>query len=484
MKRIFILGLIISFYSISNANTDKFYGGGSQHDRQGSVEGIVTFEHFVHYSEPSEELVENVLAESVTDKQEKEIYELIEFQLWHLFGSLLNREEYMAITKGGEQEDYEIIGYEYYAVSDVLEIYYEYTGKFQLEKEIGNSISFYLPNDPNGIYTEAGTVEVVDEHDLDNDGDIEEMLTLNPCTNHKYNEEDLFWYFWDPANDDCPLEEDEHFETVVANIVQIENTKITYPEYNKLAQIDSKTLLPIIKVSYFLGAKKELKKIDLEKISYGFAFMQKYLVEQQFEKLSSGLVAESAYLVTYEKQFQKIRVIIDLYYGNTGVDEKDVKYFYRHYSTALKESSAIFYGGHSGFGDGLNLDKMEIALGETLEFNKNYQIYFINSCSSYPYYNEEYITRKRTTEDPSGTKTLDIVSTGISAYFGKDMGMTATTFMNSVVDYASEKEVDSWQTIIDNISNSTKRRPPLLGVNGDEDNPIIAPGFYGHKDHL
>ena len=76
-----------------------------------------------------------------------------------------------------------------------------------------------------------------------------------------------------------------------------------------------------------------------------------------------------------------------------------------HFATFMKSpktADIIEYEGHSGLGANLSLKKLEI---KRLS-KKKYQLYFFNACSTYKYFNNEYLKAK------GGSKNLDIILSG------------------------------------------------------------------------
>src|SRR5690606_8123994 len=57
----------------------------------------------------------------------------------------------------------------------------------------------------------------------------------NRCTDHHYNSYGDFFYFWDVDQEGCPLQgNDTDVVRVTGQLTKYENTKKTYPEYDRL----------------------------------------------------------------------------------------------------------------------------------------------------------------------------------------------------------------------------------------------------------
>ena len=129
----------------------------------------------------------------------------------------------------------------------------------------------------------------------------------------------------------------------------------------------------------------------------------------------------------------------------------------------------MIYSGHSGLGGHLDLASIEANLGEEIKFNtEKYQIFFFDSCTSYRYYNTQYLDRKITDLDPNGTKKLDLFVNGLSTLFSAmpDSVSGLVTSVEKAVGLAAEKKTYvSYQSIAKQIDSDN-----LFGIVGDEDN--------------
>ena len=77
------------------------------------------------------------------------------------------------------------------------------------------------------------------------------------------------------------------------------------------------------------------------------------------------------------------------------------------YLEAFWHGDVFLYNGHSHFGHG----PLEPTLYGPQNFNDRYQIMMINSCISFNYYHQDFLTMK-----PGGSKNLDMVVNGLPSY--------------------------------------------------------------------
>ncbi len=386
----------------------------------------------------------------------EEVKEKIDNQVVHMFGPM-GEATVKAVPKG----DYKItnIGKAQLVARNTFSVPYTYTGTVIVQNNAtGNSYNVILPKNPDLIYKQAM------------------VLNRKPCTDHHYDSEGDFWYFWNPSNPGCRLRQGVHYDVIKSSIKRIANTNVSYPEYAKLVQNLS---VPTIKVSMMMGMDDTSKGTDPLRsgdinaqnyrgirntlIQMGFQ-ESRALSEAEFEQLVGHAVKTAHYVQEFVKEDKKARILVRLSFGPTGIDE-DSDGFHWLMKEAMENSSIMIYDGHSGLGGHLDLASIENTEGFKFQPNKNqYQIYFFNSCSSYTYYNTMYFARKKTAQDPKGTKNLDIMTNGLATYFSV-MGETNMAVVKAVDSWANDKGTMSYQTLARQIDSGN-----LFGINGDEDN--------------
>ena len=95
----------------------------------------------------------------------------------------------------------------------------------------------------------------------------------------------------------------------------------------------------------------------------------------------------------------------------------------------LRESDVFIYDGHSGLGGYLEVGRLFGNRRQTLPTDK-YQIFFFNGCSTFSYYNFDFLELKKTAADPQGTKNLEILNTTTQAFFLLGPGNAAFLIRN------------------------------------------------------
>ena len=292
---------------------------------------------------------------------------------------------------------------------------------------------------------------------------------VNRCTDKHYNSEDDLFYFWDPDIKGCPLKNNsKDVLRIEGSLERIANTISTYPEYHRLYS------LPEMRISVFLGYIDEDPKTS-RKRDYGFKTYKELgddLKRRNFNLVEEKNFKTINYLSQFEKSFRnqlgyQQKVIINVLLSDSASDSRDTT-FSSAFTEALKNSHLVAYDGHSGLGG--NLDFERFALDKLPGF---YQIFFFNGCSSYPYFNNMYFSKK-----PAGKKNLEIITAGLPT-----LTSTSTDNMLAFLSPFIEGRTHSYQTIMRSLERSNADEGTyLMGVIGDEDNQFkpegrISPSF-------
>ncbi len=122
------------------------------------------------------------------------------------------------------------------------------------------------------------------------------------------------------------------------------------------------------------------------------------------------------------------------------------------YKRALKTSDVFVFNGHSYIGYG----PLDPANFRASDFPTSYQLFFIDSCVSYNYYNEGFFLVK-----PGGTKALDTITNGIEAP-EYESGMAEGLLIARLIDGS----MPSYQSLL----LAAKATDPMRVVDGEIDN--------------
>jgi hypothetical protein len=414
-----------------------------------STEAVLTFSQEVEFmsrTEPDEELAR----------------EKIEAQVMHLFGPMSE-----APVKAVPRGNHKITGVAIRKKEGTKTTYlasYSYLGTIVVQGLSGSSYQIVLPVNPDRIYRAGVRTRANGEE-------------YNPCTDPHYQSEGDFWYFWNPDKHGCGLKEGVDFLRVSAKVRREANTERTYPEYERLADANG-----VIRLSILMGMDDPSKGKDPNRSAdinaKNFVGIARTLKSLGFERrvLSESEISEIAqvedpvaYVEEFTKQSLRAKLVVQVFFGPSGIDEESGAFHY-YVRDAMQNSALLIYDGHSGLGSNLDLPVIEETHGFRIRPPKDrYQIYFFNSCSSYPYYNTMYFRRKATAEDRRGTKNLDILTNGLATLFDV-IGESDMILVKAIDQWAAGNPGKSYQELAAAIDSSN-----LFGVNGDEDNPKTQP---------
>lgn len=426
---------LVSFSAGAQGLPPEFYSPTSQ-------EAVLQFEFYVY-------LKSGVQPSARVSKRQ------VEKQIAFLFGTLSNREE-KSVPKG----DHEL------AITSIVmdrnlgwKISYNYRGVIQTSVS-QDYVRFELPLNPDEIFG-RGLVPSAPQG------------MRIPCGDSTHPEPEYFWYFFNPHAYGCPLQAGTDYQQLDGNLQFLPSTGTTYPEYQRL--VNEK----VINAHLFFGmndpslSRNPVSSRDIGASAY--RSLRQNLIQKgyqvhtwtaaEFEKYFDG----QSFLYPFVEDFSKaapsgVTMKVRLFFGPT--DTYSAQGFFKFYQQALLQSSLLVYAGHSGLGEYLDLATLHGQSGLQFSMPKDrYQILFFNGCSSYPYYNQQYLGLKFSPQDPRGTKNLDIITNGLATLF-LAITPSTTAIFSAVENWVFSGRRMSYQDMLRTADSSN-----LMAVNGDEDNP-------------
>ena len=412
------LSLLLSFLSFICFADDKYYGAKS-------TEALLSFEGKILLSSPR----------SAAQKRAA-IQEQINFLIGH-FQAPTHLENFRYPGVMGEKN--RIVLKRENAVAEGLLVSYQFVGTVNFHRNVFGrdgkaTVPLHLPLSLDRIY-QLGVVN-----------------GKNRCTDPTYDSEGDFFYFWDPDKDGCPLKgNNTDVLRLKGQLQQLPNTTSTYPEYDQLYQ------KPVLKLSVFYGYIDRPSNRDFAAYAYReqVQIMKDLGLEFAGEE-RNGINWKAKFTGVVKTQLgNKQTIDLTLWLTDTELGASD-KVFHREIVKAFREDDIVAYDGHSGLGGNLDLELLP-----RFKFNTNYQIFFFNGCSSYPYFNAKYFAAK-----PGGKTNLDIITSGLPT-----LTSTSVTNMTAFLTPFVKGHLPSWQTIMNRIEASNGEEDTyLMGVNGDEGN--------------
>lgn len=437
-------------FTVSSAHAER-----KKYVAKNSTEAILRFSFQVTYPAAADDI--------------RTAMHFIEQQVRHLYGPM-GEARYLAVPKADHRISVTKIERDWrWTTRQVYTATYNYEGTIALENGPTDTYEVALPYFPTNVYS-SGAVG-----------------GRYPCTDPHYQSEGDFWYFWNPSKAGCPLEEGKDYENVRASVERIENTELSYPEYARLVRnvggkrvIRIDALFGLDKAKNYRDPYKTGTKRDINASNYvnlvswlkrkGYVVSKKWSQEEVDALLANkneGYGKVTVEDLTLEAD-NGVTIVVRMFFGPSGLSEDSLPFHY-FVKDAMETSSVFIYSGHSGLGGNLNLPYMEQKRGFRVQPDQsNYQLYFINGCTTYSYYNDYFFERKKSATDMAGTKNLDVITNGLATYFSV-IDDTDYYLIDAITEWAQGGRVFSYQELAD-ISDTNN----LYGVNGDEDNPTDA----------
>lgn len=184
---------------------------------------------------------------------------------------------------------------------------------------------------------------------------------------------------------------------------------------------------------------------------------RKRLVEQVIEKLAERRI-------TWEMPLQfadgkEMVLEVRSFFGREDGSHHIRERAQQRYREAFSQADVLVYSGHSHFGHG----PLEPPAFRTEHFSNRYQIYFINSCISFNYYNRDFVELK-----PGTSRNLDMVVNGLPAYI-TGTGAASAHFLDALLAPTPQ----SYENILKAMRIDTPWATgyePMRAVDGELDN--------------
>jgi hypothetical protein len=374
-----------------------------------------------------------------------------------LFGDLALND-----TKGGPKNDGVGTITKVEAIKHGYRIYYSYEGTIVLESGPRTHLTVELPNNIHEMFLKTKAAG-----------------KTNPCSDPDYPDEPDFSYFWSPKQPGCKkaIKPGADYQVIDANIERLHNTEHTRPNFERLPDDNGE-----IHISLLMGLNDSddtrnpvesegTKKDDLNAIN--FRKIRKHLIHdlgfesdgawthKQIREVVERDVRPLPYVEDFTQTYNGNRakkITVTMFFGPTDIAEDSWAFAY-FYKRAIEKSAVIIFDGHTGMGTNLTLPILEKKLNTTFNVPADrYQMMYVNSCSSYGYYNLDFFKRK-------DRQNLNVITAGLETPFDggvrTDMGM-----IEAVHNWVSRGTMVGFKTLMQRLESDN-----MSGVNGDEDNP-------------
>ncbi len=258
---------------------------------------------------------------------------------------------------------------------------------------------------------------------------------------------DVFWYYYRPEKSSCKLDEADVYRIPATVSPSPAQTKGKYPEYHKVWE--DKTFET---VAIFGKAKDGADHTDVGARGYrSFAKMvlrtlADDFVETEPADLRTQLDGNDAlpehWVIRAERRDGRKVVVNGFMTDSIGTADET---FWQAYEGLTPTADYIIYNGHSGLGS--NIRKLA---GRGVWRTGQYAIVFMNGCDTYAYIDSALADAHAAvnSDDPEGTKYLDIVANAMPSMF-VDMPEATLAIFKGLMSY---NQPMTYEAILDNIS--------------------------------
>jgi len=291
----------------------------------------------------------------------------------------------------------------------------------------------------------------------------------------------FFWYFWEPSRVGCDHREGDAFQTVNVKLIKSEvETQQSYPSYSRMVRgtVHGKE----VAMTFGFGpVKDEMNQDPMTSADYGMMQFRSFVstvrgIAKKL-KLTESPVSSKLYGDYRDRVIGlewsgpregvtlRIRVV-----AAADIDQMDL--FAR--SFAVDHEGFFGWFGHSRVGSGFDAAQFRSLLRDEPEkysLTNDYQLIYWAGCNSYSYYTLPFFGLKaeiNPSEDPRGTKNLDIVANALPSLFAFN-SQNAEVFLRALVFSERKTSYQLLSQQVEAIADHSGYRV-LVTVLGDEDN--------------
>lgn len=277
------------------------------------------------------------------------------------------------------------------------------------------------------------------------------------------------WYYYRPNRSGCSIDDADVVELTAAVSVSSINTTGKYPEYDKVWEDDT------LKVVSIFGKYEDFATSNSDA---GIAAYNEFVGDLQAELRARGITFTT---VPASVPFNPGVAMPDISFTATLDDGKRVEvvallvdnvrtppsWFDSRYAALSTRADIIAYNGHAGLGSNVR------ALARKGVWTAGqYLLLFMNGCDTYAYV-DGHLAQARAainSDDPTGTKYMDIVTNAMPSFFHADSEATMA-FISGLLDYEEPLTFEKIFTAID--------RSQVVLVSGEQDNQYVPGGGGG-----
>ena len=286
---------------------------------------------------------------------------------------------------------------------------------------------------------------------------------MHSCVEHGAHDVDSgsMWYYYRPSLSGCALKEADVVKFTATVKVSKLNTTGKYPEYDKV-WADGELNVVSVFGKFEDGATSD---VGIDGYNSYVTAIRNALSTFQVTTTPASIPASPGVAnpdVTISAKLpdgKKVNVTALLVDNVSSAPQS----FYTRYNALSTKADLISYNGHAGLGQNVR------ALAKHGTFVKGqYLIMFMNGCDTFAYVDGSMAQTRAAinTDDPTGTKYMDIVTNTMPSFFSS-MPYASLAIFKGLLSYSSPK---TYQQIFADIDRSQ-----AVVVTGEEDN-AFTPG--------
>lgn len=270
------------------------------------------------------------------------------------------------------------------------------------------------------------------------------------------------WYYFRPNRRGCSFEEGVTLTARATVTLSDINTSGKYPEYDKVWEDDALNVVAVFG-KYEDGATSSSDA--------GIAAYNKFISVMKNEMSILDEVQTTPELVPNSPGIAEP----DITFRGTMSDGKTVNVvailvdnvrtapasFTTRYNSLSGDADLIVYNGHAGLGANIRALAQK---GRWVE--GQYSIVFMNGCDTYAYVDNAMWEARAAvnSDDPTGTKHLDIITNALPSFF-REMSNGTTQLIRALMNYDSPQ---TYEQIFEKIDQSE-----VVLVSGEQDNTFV-----------
>jgi len=270
------------------------------------------------------------------------------------------------------------------------------------------------------------------------------------------------WYYFRPNRSGCSFEEGVTLTTNATVTLSDINTSGKYPEYDKVWEDDALKVVAVFG-KYEDGATSS-SDAGISAYNRFISVMKTELSILGDVETVPALVPNAPGVAAPDVTFRgvmpdgKTVEVVAILVDNVRTAPAS---FTTRYENLSGDADLIVYNGHAGLGSNVRALAQK---GKWVE--GQYSIVFMNGCDSYAYIDSAMWDARAevNSDDPTGTKHLDIVTNAMPSFF-REMSNATTQLVRALIDHDSPK---TYEQIFEKIDQSE-----VILVSGEQDNKFV-----------